>query len=78
MKPRGQAFSGRSRRFRMAGLAVTLGALAVTLSGCTWQDVIGLGWPKGITPEAHANRDLWVGSVIAALVVGVIVAVSPS
>ena len=47
--------------------------LALTLSGCSWQHVFGLGWPKGITPEAHANRDLWVGSVIAALVVGVIV-----
>ena len=73
MKPRGQAFSGRSRRFRMAGLAVTLGALAVTLSGCTWQDVIGLGWPKGITPEAHTNYHLWVGSVLAAFVIGLIV-----
>jgi len=55
------------------GLAATLGALAVTLSGCSWQEVIGLGWPKGITPEAHANYDLWIYSVIAAFVVGAIV-----
>jgi cytochrome c oxidase subunit 2 len=34
---------------------------------------MGLGWPEGITPEAHSNRDLWVGSLIAAFVVGVIV-----
>ncbi|MEI7915919.1 MAG: cytochrome c oxidase subunit II [Mycobacteriaceae bacterium] len=54
-------------------MAITAAALAVTLSGCSWQEALGLGWPKGITPEAHANRDLWVGSVIAALVVGVIV-----
>ncbi len=54
-------------------LAIAFAALAVTLSGCTWQEAIGLGWPTGITPEAHANRQLWVGSVIAALVVGVIV-----
>jgi cytochrome c oxidase subunit 2 len=73
VKTRGQALSGRSRRFRMVGIAVTLGALAATLSGCTWQDVIGLGWPKGITPEAHVNYDLWLGSVIAAFVIGIIV-----
>lgn len=74
MKTRGQALSqGRSRRFRMVGLAATLGLLAVTLSGCSWQDVIGLGWPKGITPEAHANYNLWIGSVITAFVVGGIV-----
>lgn len=74
MKTRGLALSqGRSRRFRRVGLAVMLGALAVTLSGCTWQDVIGLGWPKGITPQAHANYDLWIGSVIAAFVIGGIV-----
>ena len=74
MKTRGQAFSqGRSRRFRMVGLAVTLGALAVSLSGCTWKDAIGLGWPKGITPEAHVNYDLWIYSVIAAFVIGGIV-----
>ena len=74
MKTRGLAFSqGRSRRFRMAGLALTLGTLAVTLSGCSWKDAIGLGWPKGITPQAHANYNLWIYSVIAAFVVGAIV-----
>ncbi|WP_414685337.1 cytochrome c oxidase subunit II [Mycobacterium sp.] len=61
------------RRFRSLGLAATLGVLAITLSGCSWSEVLGLGWPAGITPEAHLNRHLWVGSVIAALVVGVIV-----
>jgi len=34
---------------------------------------LGLGWPEGITPEARVNRELWIGSLIAALVVGVIV-----
>jgi cytochrome c oxidase subunit 2 len=46
---------------------------AATLSGCSWQKVLGLGWPTGITPEAEANRQLWIGAVIASLVVGVIV-----
>ena len=70
MRPRRK---GLSRRLRLVGLAATLGALTVTLSGCSWSEVLGLGWPEGITPEAHLNRQLWVGSLIAALVVGVIV-----
>ncbi len=74
MTPRGLGRSTtRSRRLRTVALAITFGALALTLSGCSWQEVLGLGWPKGITPEAHTNRDLWLGSVIAAFVVGVIV-----
>jgi cytochrome c oxidase subunit 2 len=54
-------------------VAATLVVVAITLSGCSWSEVIGLGWPEGITPEAHINRQLWIGSLIAALVVGVIV-----
>jgi cytochrome c oxidase subunit 2 len=50
-----------------------LAVLAVSLSGCSWQQVFALGWPDGITPEAHLNRELWIGAVIASLVVGVIV-----
>jgi cytochrome c oxidase subunit 2 len=64
---------GFSRRLRLLALAGTLGVLAVTLSGCSWSEVLGMGWPEGITPEAHVNRQLWIGSVIAALAVGVIV-----
>ncbi len=67
MRPRG------FRRFRLLGLAATLGLLAITLSSCSWSEALGLGWPEGITPEAHLNRHLWIGSLIAALVVGVIV-----
>ena len=63
----------RGRGMKKVALAVTFAALAVTLSGCSWQEALGLGWPKGITPVAHANRELWVNSVIAALVIGVIV-----
>lgn len=58
---------------RKAALVVVLGTAALLLSGCSWKDVLGLGWPEGITPEAHTNRDLWLGSMIAALVVGGIV-----
>ena len=52
---------------------VTLAVLAVTLTGCDWRHVFGLGWPNGITPESHLMRNLWLGSVIAALIVGVVV-----
>jgi cytochrome c oxidase subunit II len=64
---------GRSGRLRPVALVVTLGVLALTLSACSWQDALALGWPKGITPQAHVNRELWIGAVIASLVVGVIV-----
>lgn len=60
-------------RLRLPLLVGTLGLLAVTLSGCSWQQVLGLGWPNGITHEAESNRELWLGAVIASLVVGVIV-----
>lgn len=58
---------------RVALLSVVLGGSAVLLSGCSWSDVLGLGWPQGITPEAQTNRELWIGSVIASFVVGAIV-----
>ncbi len=71
MTPRGPARFSKSVR-RLA-LVATLGVLAVTLSGCSWSEALGMGWPDGITPEAHVNRELWVGAVIASLVVGVLV-----
>ena len=64
---------GRRVVARRAALAVVLGASALLLSGCSWSEVMGLGWPEGITPQAHINRELWIGSLIAAMVVGVIV-----
>jgi cytochrome c oxidase subunit II len=63
----------RSRRLRPLAVVGTLGVLAVTLSGCSWEHVLAMGWPEGITPEGHANRMLWIGAVIASLVVGVLV-----
>jgi cytochrome c oxidase subunit II len=62
-----------SRRLRLPMLAVALGVLAIVLSGCSWSEALSLGWPRGITPEADLNRQLWIGAVIASLVVGVIV-----
>ena len=61
------------RGVKVVALSFVLGSMTVLLSGCDWSEVLGLGWPRGITPEAHLNRELWIGSVIASLVVGVIV-----
>jgi cytochrome c oxidase subunit 2 len=62
-----------ARGLKLVALSLVLGGSAVLLSGCSWSEVLGLGWPTGITPEAHLNRELWIGSVIAALVVGALV-----
>ena len=62
-----------ARGFRLVALSVVLGGTTLLLSGCSWSEALGLGWPNGITPEAKLNRELWIGCVIASLVVGVIV-----
>ncbi len=61
----------RSKLARGAALGL-LGAL--TLSGCSVdRELFAIGWPDGITDEAQRMRDLWIGSSIAAMVVGVAV-----
>src|SRR5947209_3706850 len=65
--------SSSFRRLRRPALVGMLALLAVGLSGCSWSQALGLGWPTGITQEGDWNRQLWIGSVIAALVVGGIV-----
>lgn len=64
-----------ARGSRLARLAA-LGLLGVlTLTGCSMpnNEFWRFGWPDGITEESTLMRELWTGSVIAALVVGVIV-----
>jgi cytochrome c oxidase subunit 2 len=60
----------RSKVARVAALGL-LGAL--TLSGCSAEEFFAIGWPDGITDEAEEMRQLWIGSTIAAMVVGVVV-----
>ncbi|MBA3411689.1 MAG: cytochrome c oxidase subunit II [Geodermatophilaceae bacterium] len=43
------------------------------MTGCSTEGFLRFGWPEGITDQAARMRELWTGSVIAALVVGVIV-----
>jgi cytochrome c oxidase subunit II len=64
-----------ARGSRLARLAA-LGLLGVlSLSGCTMpnNEFWRFGWPDGITEESQYMRELWTGSVIAALVVGIAV-----
>ncbi len=53
--------------------AGVLALLALVMTGCSTGEFFRFGWPEGITDEAEKMRELWTGSVIAALVVGVIV-----
>jgi cytochrome c oxidase subunit II len=64
-----------ARGSRLARLAA-LGLLGVlTLTGCDMpnNEFWRFGWPEGVTDQAESMRELWTGSVIAALVVGVLV-----
>ncbi|MBA2309749.1 MAG: cytochrome c oxidase subunit II, partial [Pseudonocardiales bacterium] len=63
----------RTRVGRAARLAGLSAVVALLTTGCSVQDVLRLGWPVGVTPQAEAMRELWIWSVLAALVVGVIV-----
>ena len=57
-----------SRLARVTALGL-LGML--TLTGCDLNNEFWrFGWPEGVTEEATQMRQLWTGSVIAALVVG--------
>jgi cytochrome c oxidase subunit II len=61
-----------ARGSKLARIAA-LGLLGmVTLTGCNLNNEFWrFGWPEGVTEESTAMRELWTGSVIAALVVGI-------
>ncbi|HEY3007014.1 MAG TPA: cytochrome c oxidase subunit II [Micromonosporaceae bacterium] len=68
----------RSRRrgaARLAGLGVGAAALLTLLAGCDIGKAFdGFGWPQGgITRQSQRMYDLWIGSVVAALIVGFLV-----
>lgn len=62
----------RSQAGRLAGLGVGGTALLTLLAGCDVGKAFhGFGWPEyGISDKGHRIYDLWIGSVIAALVIG--------
>jgi cytochrome c oxidase subunit 2 len=62
----------RVSRLARVGALGLLGGL--TLTGCDLNNEFWrFGWPEGITKQADEMRRLWTGSVIAALIVGIIV-----
>lgn len=67
--------AARPRAVRLAGLGVGAAGLLVLLSGCSVEGIGNafghFGWPgRGISLQAHKMYDLWIGSTIAALMVG--------
>jgi cytochrome c oxidase subunit 2 len=59
---------------RVAAVAAGGAVLLASLAGCSAKDAFAFGWPHGgITPQAHRMYDMWIGSTIAALAVGVLV-----
>ena len=74
----GKTSVARPRAVRLAGLGVGGATLLMLLAGCS-VDGIGnafghFGWPgEGISLQAHKMYDLWIASVIAALIVGIFV-----
>jgi cytochrome c oxidase subunit II len=62
-----------TRARRIVGATVVGLALLGLLGACTADDAFALGWPRGVTPQGERMFDLWIGSVVAALVVGVFV-----
>lgn len=60
------------RVLKVAGLAAVVTFLS---SGCSVYQAFSFGWPEGITPQAERMRALWIWATVAALAVGLIVAV---
>jgi cytochrome c oxidase subunit 2 len=67
--------AARPRAVRLAGIGLGGAVLLTLLAGCSADgvgDAFGhFGWPsKGVSLQAHRMYDLWIASVIAALIVG--------
>ncbi|GIL28851.1 aa3-type cytochrome oxidase subunit II [Actinocatenispora comari] len=72
--PRPTASPRRRSARRVAAVAFGGAALLTSLAGCSAKDAFAFGWPHGgITPQAHKMYNMWIGSTIAALCVGVLV-----
>jgi cytochrome c oxidase subunit II len=65
----------RGRASRLVGLGALAVLTTVLLSGCSVKHVFALGWPadEGVSDRAHRMYNIWVGSAVAALAVGVFV-----
>ncbi|GAA2123863.1 cytochrome c oxidase subunit II [Glycomyces algeriensis] len=64
----------RGRARRAIGLTGIAALLPIVLAGCSLDDAFYLGWPRTRpTTQSEQMFDLWIGSTVAALAVGVIV-----
>jgi cytochrome c oxidase subunit II len=61
-----------SRLARLAALGL-LGVVTLTACEVPNNEFWRFGWPDGITDRSESMRELWTGSVIAALIVGIAV-----
>jgi cytochrome c oxidase subunit 2 len=61
------------RRARAAGLGAVTVTTALLLSGCSADHVFRLGWPSGVSEQSKQTYNLWIGSVVTALVIGAFV-----
>ena len=66
--------TGSQARRRLVGALAGGLLLLGTLSACSIDKAFAFGWPQGgITPQSERMFNLWVGSAVAALAVGVFV-----
>ena len=70
----------KQRNFaRKAGLAGAIALGGFALAGCdvkaptAVENLLGFGWPKGITPEAESMYNFWIWVWVAAWIVGFII-----
>ncbi|WP_055586132.1 aa3-type cytochrome oxidase subunit II [Peterkaempfera griseoplana] len=73
MSPNGSDRSPRRTMRRKLPQALALGLVIATATGCSSQDLPRLGLPSPVTKEGPIVLQMWQGSWIAALVVGVLV-----
>ncbi|AXI77154.1 aa3-type cytochrome oxidase subunit II [Peterkaempfera bronchialis] len=73
MSPNGSDRSPRRTMRRKLPQALALGLVIATATGCSSQDLPRLGLPSPVTKEGPMVLQMWQGSWIAALVVGVLV-----
>ncbi|MGF1430723.1 aa3-type cytochrome oxidase subunit II [Kitasatospora sp. LaBMicrA B282] len=72
MSPNGSDRSPRRTMRRKLPQALALGLVIATATGCSANDLPRLGLPSPVTKDGHLVLQMWQGSWIAALVVGVL------
>jgi cytochrome c oxidase subunit II len=66
--------TGSQTRRRVVGALAGALLLLGTLSACSIDEAFAFGWPQGgVTPQSERMFNLWIGSAVAALAVGVFV-----